>query len=90
MSVTNVQPVAETNLEFKILNDQVQKLASIMERVVTDIYEVPVKKPTITEEERISLISAIGLIMEADINDEARMDVLNSIEKYMETNYTWN
>lgn len=89
-SAVNTQPVIETKSEIKALNEQVQKLASIMERVVTDIYEVPVKKPTITEEERISLISAIGLIMEADINDEARMDVLNSIEKYMETNYTWN
>lgn len=77
----DVKPVSEIDQ----LRGQVEKLAKIMEQVVESIYEVEEPKEekklikVCSEEQKAALIGAVGLLLQANISEEALNNMLDVV-----------
>ena len=83
--VSTADLVAENNSnkpinEVEVLKEQVQKLATVLEKVVDSIYEDE-EETKITEEQKGAILGLVGLLSESNIKDETLLEVLDTVYK---------
>lgn len=68
-----------TNEELETLKGQVEKLASIVEKVVDSIYETEEDKE-VSEEKKAAILGLVGVLSESNIKEETLSEIIDVIK----------
>ena len=69
----------KANEELETLKGQVEKLASILEKVVDSIYETEENK-TVSEEKKAAILGVMGILSESNIKEETLSEIVDIIK----------
>lgn len=77
--VTKEVTSKSTNEELETLKGQVEKLATVVEKVVDSIYETEEDKE-VSEEKKAAILGLVGILSEANIKEETLSEIIDVIK----------